>query len=100
VALPGRVSDDVIAERVERAMLLQQRISLAHNRKLVGRELTVLVEGWDAEVKMYWGRTEADAPDVDGKVYFAAEEEVREGDFVQVRILDAAEYDLSGVYLK
>lgn len=100
VSLPDKVSENVIAERVERAMLLQQQISLARNKKLVDRELTVLVEGWDVEVNMYWGRTEADAPDVDGKVYFAAEEEVRQGDFVRVRVLDAAEYDLLGVCIK
>lgn len=99
-ALPGRISDDVVAERVERAMLLQQRISLAHNLGKVGQELTVLVEGWDENEKMYWGRTEADAPDIDGRVYFTSQPVVREGEFVQVKVLNAAEYDLSGVRTK
>ncbi|AGL01324.1 30S ribosomal protein S12 methylthiotransferase RimO [Desulfoscipio gibsoniae] len=96
-ALPGRVSDEVLAERVDQAMRLQQRISLAHNHNKVGQVLTVLVEGWDDDAKMYWGRTEADAPDIDGRVFFTSRTVAREGDFVRVKVLDAAEYDLSGV---
>jgi ribosomal protein S12 methylthiotransferase len=98
--LPGRISDDVVAERVNRAMSLQQRISLNHNLGKVGQELMVQVEGWDDDAKMYWGRTEADAPEIDGKVFFTSRAEVREGDFVLVKVLDAAEYDLSGVRTK
>jgi len=95
--LPGRVSDDVVEDRVSRAMLLQQRISLAHNLAKVGQELTVLVEGWDDEIKMYWGRTEADAPEIDGKVFFTSLALTQAGEFVRIKVLDATEYDLSGV---
>jgi len=98
--LPGRINDDLVAERVSRAMFLQQRISLAHNLKKIGRELTVLVEDWDDDVKMYWGRTDADTPEIDGKVYFTSRALVRGGDFVRVKVLDATEYDLSGVRTK
>lgn len=98
--LPGQIEEDVIADRVDRAMRLQQRISLANHQQLLGRELEVMVEGWDHDVNLYWGRTEADAPEIDGKVYFASRgEELRGGDFIQVRILDATEYDLSGVQI-
>jgi len=95
--LLGRVSDGVVEDRVSRAMLLQQRISLAHNLKQVGHELSVLVEGWDDEINMYWGRTEADAPEIDGKVFFTSLASVQAGEIVQVKVLDATEYDLSGV---
>ncbi|WP_347490902.1 30S ribosomal protein S12 methylthiotransferase RimO [Desulfoscipio sp. XC116] len=95
--LPDRVSDEIVAERVDRAMRLQQHISLAHNIKKVGQKLTVLVEGWDDDAKMYWGRTEADAPDIDGKIFFTSRAVAQAGDFVRVRVLDATEYDLSGV---
>lgn len=98
--LPGRLNDVVVTERVERAMVLQQRISLAQNLEKVGQELTVLVEGWDEEAKMYWGRTEADAPEIDGKVFFTSRTLAQEGDFVQVKVLDATEYDLTGVWVK
>lgn len=95
--LPGRINDDVVAERINRAMSLQQRISLTHNLDKVGQEYMVLTEGWDDDVKMYWGRTESDAPEIDGKVFFTSRAVVREGDFVLVKVLDATEYDLSGV---
>ncbi len=98
--LPGRISDDEVAERVNQAMSLQQRISLRHNLDKVGQELMVLVEGWDDDAKMYWGRTEADAPEIDGKVFFTSRAVVREGNFVRVKVIDAAEYDLSGVRTK
>ncbi len=96
-AMPGRVDDEVVAERMDRAMRLQQGISLARNRRLVGSEMTVLVEGWDDEEKMYWGRTEADAPEVDGRIFFVSEKETGAGEFVRVKVLDATEYDLAGV---
>lgn len=98
--LSCQLDDQVIQERVDRAMRLQQEISLAHNQKMLGHEVTVLVEGWDDDVKMYWGRTETDAPEIDNRVYFTSYEEARTGDFVQVKVLDVTEYDLSGVRKK
>ncbi|SFG48689.1 SSU ribosomal protein S12P methylthiotransferase [Desulfotomaculum arcticum] len=98
--LPGRISDPEIAARVEAAMELQQDISAQNNRKFIDAEKTVLAEGWDNDANMYWGRSEGDAPEIDGKVFFASEELVRAGDFVKVKILDSTEYDLSGVRTK
>ncbi|MCG8401818.1 MAG: 30S ribosomal protein S12 methylthiotransferase RimO [Firmicutes bacterium] len=99
-SLPGQLDELIIKERVERAMILQQGISLEHNRALIGRELAVLVEGWDDGQKMYRGRGEGDAPEIDGRVYFASRGEPRTGGFVRVRVLDAGEYDLSGVQVE
>ncbi len=98
--IPGKPGDEIIKDRIERAMMLQQNISLEHNLSLVGKELTVLVEGWDDEQKMYWGRWEGDAPEIDGRVFFATTGEPVAGDFVRVRVLDAGEYDLSGVQVE
>ncbi|MCL2337329.1 MAG: 30S ribosomal protein S12 methylthiotransferase RimO [Firmicutes bacterium] len=98
-ALPEQIDESIIAERVSRAMALQQKISRELNKGLLGRELTVLAEGWDDEQSLYWGRWEGDAPETDGKVFFAAAEEVAPGEFVTVKVLDAGEYDLTGVQL-
>ena len=98
--LPDRVSEQEIAARLEAVMALQQGISAQNNRKFVGAEKIVLAEGWDTDASLYWGRTEGDAPEIDGKVFFASEELVRAGDFVKVKILDSTEYDLSGVRTK
>jgi len=98
--LPGQIDESIIKERVDRAMVLQQAISLEHNKAIIGRELAVLAEGWDDEQNMYWGRWEGDAPEIDGKVFFASADEVAPGDFVRVKVLDAGEYDLTGVQVQ
>ena len=93
--LPGRVPARVVEERRERAMLLQQEISLARNREQVGRELPVLIEGVGEGVSV--GRSYRDAPEIDGVVLLAGEAPV--GQFVRTRIVAAQEYDLIGEWL-
>ena len=77
-------------------MTLQQKISLK-NRLRLGQVLTVLVEGRNTK-GVYHGRSEGDAPDIDGKVYFKANAAVKvnPGDFVKVRVTSARPYDLIG----
>ncbi|MBE3586282.1 30S ribosomal protein S12 methylthiotransferase RimO [Desulfofundulus thermocisternus] len=90
-----QVPEYVKEERFHRAMTLQQQISLEYNRSLVGSQLKVLVEG--KKGNYYSGRTEADAPGIDGQVYFTAGRiSPRPGDFVPVKITLAREYDLMG----
>ena len=64
--------------------------------KQVGKTLTVLCDGFDTIADIYYGRTYADAPDVDGRVYFKSAKKVNAGDFVEVEILEALDYDLVG----
>lgn len=92
----AQVSENVKAERYEELMKLQQKISLERNRSLVGRSLRVLVDEKEpGEKSVFVGRTEADAPEVDGVVYVSGSP-VRAGEFCNVRITDAMEYDLVG----
>ncbi|MDD2554156.1 MAG: 30S ribosomal protein S12 methylthiotransferase RimO [Desulfotomaculaceae bacterium] len=91
----GQVPEDIKNERRERAMGLQQEISLDNNRGKVGKTVTVLVEG-TGDSDIYEGRTESDAPGIDGKVFFKANKNVNCGDFVRVLIKDASWYDLNG----
>lgn len=92
----GQLDEKTKEERRNRLMLLQQKISLEKNKAKIGTTLEVLCEGYDEGNFMYYGRSYADSIDVDGRVYFAAEDEVEIGSFVQVEILDADEYDLTG----
>ena len=64
--------------------------------KQVGKTVTVLCDGFDTIADIYYGRTYADAPDVDGRVYFKSKKRVRSGDFVKVEISEALDYDLVG----
>jgi len=83
--MAGQVPEEIKEERYHRAMTLQRDISLKHNQSLVGGKITVLVDGKDKKSNLYFGRSEADSPEVDGKVYFTARApRPRAGDFVNV----------------
>jgi len=88
--MQGHLPAEVIADRYERAMLLQQEISLERNRQQVGRELRVLLDGAGEGLSI--GRTYRDAPEIDGMVLIP--QELRPGRFITARIVAAQEYDL------
>ena len=96
----NQIDDDVKQERLDKIMTLQQGISLRKNQSKIDTVVEVIAEGYDADNFLFFGRSRADSPDVDGLVYFAAEEEIAEGDIIKVKILDADEYDLTGVMIK
>jgi ribosomal protein S12 methylthiotransferase len=91
--LPDDVLPEIKKERYERLMTLQQGISLARNQAQVGRRLEVLLEGTGDGLSL--GRTYRDAPEIDGLAII--EKELPVGRMVQVRIVGAMEYDLTGV---
>ena len=94
--LPDQLPQEIKEERAAMVLAEQSRISFEHQQNILGKVLEVLVEGYDDENLMYFGRSYADSIDIDTTVYFAAEDEVLIGSFVTVRILDADEYDLTG----
>ena len=77
-------------------MIEQAAVSEELNNKKIGTVLEVLTEGYDAIIKMYYGRSYGDSAEVDGKVFFKSAEKAEEGEFVNVLIEDAMEYDLYG----
>ncbi len=89
--LPDRVPDAVKAPRAERVMLAQQEIAFAANRQRIGQELTVLVDGPDAEGRTL-ARTQFQAPDIDGVCILTNPAEP--GTMLRVTVTDAAGYDL------
>ena len=98
--LPGKVDAKTAARRRTRLMKEQARISKKKNRARVGETVRVLFEGPSAETDLLWqGRMETQAPDIDGCVLINdAPEGCRPepGDFVNVRITEAQQYDLVG----
>jgi len=90
--LPDQVPPEVIAQRYDRAMRLQQEISLACNQEQIGWQMAVLIEGVGDGISV--GRSYRDAPEVDGLVLI--EGELTVGRFYQVEIIAAEEYDLVG----
>ncbi len=92
--MENQVPDEVKEERYHRAMEALMQLSWEKNQARVGQTLEVLVEGKE-ENGHWFGRSQGDAPDIDGKVYFDGDNP-GPGSFVQVRITEAYEYDLMG----
>jgi ribosomal protein S12 methylthiotransferase len=93
VDLPGRVPKRVAEARYAGIMKAQAKISLKKNRALIGRSQTVLVDTMEDMALI--GRMQTQAPEIDGVVYLS-KTEAGPGDFVDVTITDAREYDLMG----
>ncbi len=95
--MPGQVSEKVKNRRAEIVMEEQAVIMERLNEKKIGSTQEVLTEGWDGYVKLCFGRTRADAPEVDGKIFFTPKgKRPIPGDIVQVTVTDVLEYDLLG----
>ena len=90
------VDNEIAQKRAEIIEMLQSEIMDEYNASMIGKTLEVLVDGYDEEAEQFYGRTYADSPDIDGKVWIASDEPVREGEFVMVKIDGCREGDLSG----
>ena len=87
---------EVTQARAEKIAEIQSRIMDEYYEGLMGKTLEVLCEGYDEEEEAYFGRTYADSPDIDGKVWFAAERTIHPGEFVMVTMTDVYDGDLIG----
>lgn len=98
----GQIDEQTKQDRYDRIMALQLEISAKKNKKKIGKTLRVIYEGFDAVSEACYGRSEADAPEIDGKVYFTCPPKKRPnvGDIVKVKITDTLDYDLMGELVK
>ena len=87
---------EVAVRRAELLEMIQSEIMDEYNASMIGKTLEVLVEAYDEENEQYYGRTYADSPDIDGRVWIACDEPLTEGSFVQVCIDSCIEGDLAG----
>ncbi len=92
----GQLKEKTKQARLDKLMKIQQEISLELNKQKIGKKTEVLVEGYDEENYLFYGRSEGDSIEVDSLVYFATENEVEAGDFISVEVLNVDEYDLVG----
>lgn len=91
-----QIDEQTKVDRMENIMEQQLTVAAEKNEEKIGSVTEVLIEGWDDYIKCYFGRTPADAPDVDGKIFFMADRPLVLGDFVKVKINDCIDYDLLG----
>ena len=90
------ISESEKKERLHQIMEAQKEVSLENNKKYIGKTLKVLIEEKDTSPGQYIGRTEYDAPEVDGTIYVKSEKLLKNGNFFNVKITDFMEYDLIG----
>lgn len=94
--MEGQIDEELKVQRQGEIMELQQEIAFEKAEDMVGRVLTVMVEGKIAEEDAYVTRTYRDAPGVDGYLFLNTSANLMTGDFVKVRVTGSNEYDLIG----
>ncbi|MBQ8310140.1 MAG: 30S ribosomal protein S12 methylthiotransferase RimO [Clostridia bacterium] len=94
--LPDQIDEQVKQDRMDSLMRMQMEIKEALNAEKVGTTVDVLCEDYDPVAEIHFGRSAADAPEIDGKVYFRSAERIAPGSFVKVKVRDVVDYDLYG----
>ena len=88
---------EIARQRADMVAEIQSRIMDDYNESCIGKTMQVLCEGYDPDEESYYGRTFADSPDIDGKIWFTAKKHIKTGDFADVRVVDAYDGELVGV---
>ena len=92
----GQIDEQIKQDRADIIMREQLEINTQNNEKMIGKVITVLCEDYDPVASVHFGRGVADAPEIDGKVYFKAERRIAPGSFVKVKVREVLDYDLFG----
>ncbi len=95
-SMEPQISEEVSMQRKDKIMALQQTISQKNNEEMIGKVLEVMIDGYVPKDNIYMGRSYRDTPDVDGYVFLESDEVLLSGDYVQVKIIHANDYDLIG----
>ncbi len=94
------VDSEIAQQRAQQIESIQSEIMDAYSESMLGQQVTVLVDGFDEEFEQFYGRTFADSPDIDGRVWIASEEPLVEGEFITVHIDRIIDGDLSGYIME
>lgn len=90
------VDSDVAQHRAQTIELLQSAIMDDYNASMIGKTVDVMVDGYDENQEQFYGRTFADSPEIDGRLWISSEEPLHEGDFVKVCVDGCVDGDLCG----
>ncbi|MCM1381142.1 MAG: 30S ribosomal protein S12 methylthiotransferase RimO [Muribaculaceae bacterium] len=95
--MEGQLEEEVKERRAEVIMDQQMMIAVKKNKAMIGKTVEIVTEGYDRYGECYFGRSAADAPDIDGKIFFTTGGKRQvPGKFVKVEITDMLDYDLIG----
>ena len=95
-ALMDHVDTEEAKRRAELAVDVQSDIIDAYNDSILGEEREVLCEGYDPQAQMFYGRSYAESPDIDGRIWFTADSEIAPGSFVNVRLTGTMDGETTG----
>lgn len=95
-ALMEHVDMEEAQRRAELAVDVQSDIIDAYNDSILGEEREVLCEGYDSQAQMFYGRSYAESPDIDGRIWFTADSEIAPGSFVNVRLTGTMDGETTG----
>lgn len=91
-----QIDEQVKQDRADLIMQIQMEINAAKNEEMIGKTVEVLVEDFDPVSEQHYGRSAADAPEIDGKIFFGSPRRLMPGTFVPVKIRRVMDYDLIG----
>ena len=94
--LPDQLDEEEKRRRADTVTETQMLISDRQSEERVGKDMEVVVEGWDKWAECYFGRSYAEAPEIDGKIFFTSESPRTVGEYVKVHIDGTMDYDLLG----
>ena len=94
--MPEQIEEQIKVDRMESIMETQLAVNNEKNNEKIGKTFEVLIEGYDDYIRCYYGRSYADAPEIDGKIFFISGRPLKIGDYEKVKINDTVEYDLLG----
>ena len=92
----GQLPDEEKERRSDVIMEQQMFINDVQNQEMIGKEVEVVTEGFDRYAECCFGRSAADAPEIDGKIFFSSERKLTVGEYVKVKIDDTLDCDLLG----
>ena len=95
-----QIDEQVKQDRMDILMRSQIDISEQYLKSRIGTVVNVICEDYDTVSDCYYGRSEGDAPEIDGKVFFESEEQIAPGDFVKVKVRRVLDYDMYGFAMK
>ena len=90
------VDQETAQQRAQMIEMIQSRIMDRYNQNMLGQTMQILVDGYDEDYEQFYGRTYADSPEIDGRVWIASEEALTEGQFVTVCVDNIIDGDMSG----
>ena len=93
---PDQIDEQIKQDRLDLLMREQLEINEENNGKMIGKTVTVLCEDYDPVSEVHFGRDAANAPEIDGKIYFRSDVRIAPGSFVKVKLREVVDYDIIG----